>query len=375
MSINRICSRCKRTFSLQTAACPHCRHLLAKFKVRLERQGRWLTRVVDSLEAAQAAEAEFRGRGRSSNKAEPRSRKGPAKALDPRPSPTAEPQEQTLGQIWPRYLAYVSDRNRSWEDDRGRWTHHIEHKLGHLTLDQITPLIVCDLTPTDSLRSTRLSPATRHRVFSLLRRLINWSVKRRLWAGPNPCAALEGVGSYENSRHRYLTDPEQARLLAAIDAEPNRRVALVVKFLWASGRRRGETLKLEWSDIDLQAGTATFRHTKNGRVQRVPLNRHALEVLSQAMETRIGNLCFPCESGRFFHSFNRGWLRIRESAGLVGFHLHDLRSNFASRLASSGKADILSVSKLLGHSGIDITVKRYAALFDQRLREASEMMA
>jgi integrase len=83
---------------------------------------------------------------------------------------------------------------------------------------------------------------------------------------------------------------------------------------------------------------------------------------------------FPCESGRYFHSFNRGWLRIRARAGLDGFHLHDLRSNFASRLASSGKADILSVSKLLGHSGIDITVRRYAALFDQRLRDASELM-
>jgi integrase len=57
--------------------------------------------------------------------------------------------------------------------------------------------------------------------------------------------------------------------------------------------------------------------------------------------------------------------------------LHDLRHTFASILISHG-ADVVSVSRQLGHASPDITLKVYAHLFDQarhanRMREQLEV--
>jgi len=362
MSIGRICPRCKSTFALSTEVCLTCQRPTV-YKVRLRTVNGWKTRQATSLSEAQAFLDGFQAHPTTP----PPGRSKGTEAVGAAGCRLVRPAGPSLGAIWLLFLNHISDRNRSWKDDEYRWNKHIGPHLNTKAMSDVSHQDILGCIPRD------LKPATKHRILELCSRVFSWAIRQRLFVGENPCVLIDKP-RYDNTRHRYLSDPEQTRLLAAIDAEPNRRVALVVKFLWASGRRRGETLSLQWSDIDLQAGSALFRRTKNGRAQRVPLNHHALEVLRQAFGIRISDLVFPCESGKYFFSFNRGWLRIRAGAGLEGFHLHDLRSNFASRLASSGKADILSVSKLLGHSGIDITVRRYAALFDQRLRDASELM-
>lgn len=46
------------------------------------------------------------------------------------------------------------------------------------------------------------------------------------------------------------------------EAAPN--TAALVLFMFQTGARIGEAIALEWSDVDLAAGTATLRETKNG---------------------------------------------------------------------------------------------------------------
>jgi len=107
----------------------------------------------------------------------------------------------TLREVWSRYFAYVSNRNRSAIDDLGRW-HHIETALGDSPLSSIAPHDVQSLL--DGLQPQRegqgkLAPATKHRVFALLRRMINWSIKQGFFDGPNPCSRVE-IERYDNAK-------------------------------------------------------------------------------------------------------------------------------------------------------------------------------
>jgi len=72
-------------------------------------------------------------------------------------------------------------------------------------------------------------------------------------------------------------------------------------------------------------------------------------------------------------SLERDWLQIRCAAGLDGVRLHDLRHSFASILVSAGLS-LPVIGGLLGHSKA-ATTQRYAHLFDQPLREATEIAA
>jgi integrase len=356
MSLGRICPKCRSTFHQEVDFCPTCQ-CRTKFKVRVRLpSGGWTTKTTSALREAQAFMAKAQARVEEEA---PHCQAGNCASELP----------LTLQGVWPRYFAYVFNRNHSAIDDLGRW-HHIEPALGDRILGSITPRDVQSLL--DGLHPQRegkekLAPATKHRVFSLLRRMFNWSIKMGFFDGSNPCSKVEGVGRYDNTRFRFLSQEELQRLLLGIEADENVKARLFIKFLLLSGRRRGETFYLEWSDIDLQRQTVRFRKTKNGKIQLVPISGAALGVLLEAkLLPRVGEKVFPLKSR---WSIDRAWRRIRKRAGLSDFHLHDLRCSFASTACSAG-VDLFTVSKLLGHSSVVITQQRYATLFDSALRSA-----
>jgi integrase len=360
MSIGRVCSKCKSTFRPEVTLCPTCQ-APTKFKVRVRLpRGGWTTKTTSVRREAEAFLTRSQAKVQDETPLRPAGHCAPELPL-------------TLQGIWPRYFAYVSNRNRSAIDDLGRW-HHIEPALGDKPLSSITPVMVQSLL--DGLqpqkeRKEKLAPATRHRVFSLLRRMFNWSIKMGFYDGSNPCSKVEGVGRYDNTRFRFLSQEELQRLLQAIEADGNVKARLFIKFLLLSGRRRGETFSLEWSDIDLQRQTVRFRKTKNGKIQMVPISGAALVILLEAkLLLREGSKVFPLKSK---WSIDRAWRRIRKRAGLSDFHLHDLRCSFASTACSAG-VDLFTVSKLLGHSSVVITQQRYATLFDSALRSAVDLV-
>jgi integrase len=357
MAIGRICTRCKSTFKLSTETCPRC-GLPTKFKVRLRTPSGYRTGQFDTLQAAEA----FCGSLQEVPKTPS------VKRWTPDRSPARAALRASGGpltrEIWKYYLNYVSDKNRSWLDDLSRWTIHVEPTIGDRVMSQVTPGDIIGCLP------RHLSPASRHRVLALLKAFFAWSIKMDFIPGPSPCSKVDNP-KYDNSRHRYLSETEKDALLTALEVDSNDFAKRVIKFLWLTGRRRGEVLSLEWSDVDMERGLVTFRHTKNGKVQVVPVNEGALGVLQEC--PRLSTLVFCCSSGGFFHSFNRSWVRIRKRAKLVNFHLHDLRATFASTLASSGKVDIYTLQKLLGHSQISMT-QRYAHLMPGALKDAVEVM-
>ena len=157
----------------------------------------------------------------------------------------------------------------------------------------------------------------------------------------------------------------QEEQLLAVSAERLRPILIVAL---NTGMRLGEIIGLTWEQVDWARGAIQLTHTKSGRSRAVPMNETVRAVLEPLRGTGV-------PTGPVFGKLNtvRAQVRldfdkVREAAKLEGLRFHDLRHTFATRLVTRG-VDIVTVSKLLGHSTILMTM-RYAHPAPEDLRRA-----
>ena len=71
----------------------------------------------------------------------------------------------------------------------------------------------------------------------------------------------------------HYWNPQQVeRFLDPLAALGLRRARVAAHIMWRTGLRVGETVALEWRDIDVPAGTLLVRSGKGGRGRTVPLH-------------------------------------------------------------------------------------------------------
>ncbi len=184
-----------------------------------------------------------------------------------------------------------------------------------------------------------------------------------------------GVERYpEEQRERYLSRAELVRLTEALGKCVDQQPANVIRMLLLTGARRGEVEEMEWEHLDLEEGvwTKPSTHTKQKKLHRVPLNTPARDLLSKIKAHRPSErYVFPGRlSGKPLRDLHRAWKAICKEAKIEDLRMHDLRHSYASFLASAGLS-LPVIGALLGHARPSTTA-RYAHLFDDPLREATE---
>jgi integrase len=214
-------------------------------------------------------------------------------------------------------------------------------------------------------------PVRANRVVALLSKMFSLAIKWHMRAD-NPCRGIEK--NAEQKRARYLSPDELARLTAALVAHEDQSAANVVRLLLLTGARRGEVLSAKWSELDLKAGTWTKpgATTKQRTEHRVPLSAPARQMLAGI--ERASEYVFPGRDGAGHKvDLKRAWPKLCRAAKLKGVRVHDLRHTYASLLASHG-VSLHTVGALLGHTQPSTTA-RYAHLYDDPLRQATEKVA
>lgn len=169
-----------------------------------------------------------------------------------------------------------------------------------------------------------------------------------------------------------------------------------------TGTRRGELCALTWEDIDFKARIMHIRkaveYTKAtglnikapktvSSIRDVPLNDECIRRLKiwQAEEKRLSFIQGTAWVGHTGKSFNKNYLFIQDTGAMVHLQtpekkmnkmiqdynemhgeeliphlrLHDLRHTFATHLIANN-ADVITVSKILGHSSPSVTLDIYA---------------
>ena len=164
----------------------------------------------------------------------------------------------------------------------------------------------------------RKTPYQANRVLALLSKMFKlaerWDLRPE---HSNPCHHVERYK--EQGREQFLSDEGYRRLIKVLDeAETERTVSssaiLAIRLLMLTGRRKGEILKLRWSDVDLAAGTMTLPDTKTGR-KRFALSPEVVDLLVRSKSSAYqSEWVIPGRRrGKPMDNIQKPWERIRKA--------------------------------------------------------------
>ena len=185
----------------------------------------------------------------------------------------------------------------------------------------------------------------------------------------NPCKGLRRRKA--GFEAHYLTDDEFAALGRALDgAEAEWPVAVaVVRFLFYTGARKSEALRLKWEHV--HGDRAVLPDSKTGP-RTIWLASPARAIL--AAQSRRTNcpwvFASPCGGPV---SVDKAWNAIRAAAGLPTLRIHDLRHSLAA-VAVNGGEGLRVVAGLLGHADIKTTFG-YAHLAEGSVFDAANRVS
>lgn len=228
----------------------------------------------------------------------------------------------------------------SWGREVSLFENWISPLLGHIK--------ICDLgiTQWDFLLSAMvdggLSPRTRQYACLTLRLVLEHAFARRKVSEMPPRAKLIGatLKPDSNRRTRTVTNQELQSILQAL-ARRDQCAYRLTLFCALSCCRFSEAANLEWQDVDLDAGRALFRNTKNGTSREIPLSDTLADLL-RGMGAGRGRV-FIGSQGKPYTQAPRSFREVVEELGLNDGRekldklvFHSLRHSGATRLGQSG---------------------------------------
>jgi len=214
-------------------------------------------------------------------------------------------------------------------------------------------------------RKAEVSGASVNRELACLKTLLAKAVE---WGKleTNPAARVKKFRE-KPGRERFLTPEEARRLVDA--ASPAIRPVLIVAL--NTGMRRGEILSLKWSAVDLVRDFILIEDSKSGKSRRIPMNGTVAAAIG-ALPKISEFLFYNPETGTHLQGIAASFEKARDAAKLKGLRLHDLRHTAASWMVAAG-VDLVTVSKILGHASIQMTM-RYAHPTPENMRRAVERL-
>ena len=282
----------------------------------------------------------------------------------------AENGRWTINKLWDLYCENHPE-NKSLSNEKLKYEKYLRFGLGEKEPCVLVPLDVDRLRLKLQKNGKRTMAA---RVLELLRRTVNYGIKRGLVA---PINFKIEIPRLNNQTTEDLSPDQIRKLIEVLDADEDQTAANVMRLALLSGMRRSEIFKLRFDDIDFRRGFITLKDPKPGPDQTIPLNDAAREIFESIQRDEQNEFVFPGRfPGQHLTDCRKSFARIAKVAGFPkGFRpLHGLRHVYASMLASSGEVDLYTLQKLLTHKS-PLMTQRYAHLRDEALKQASGVAA
>lgn len=203
---------------------------------------------------------------------------------------------------------------------------------------------------------------------------------------------------YSLPKLRVLTHEEQTALIAAAGKEDD-MLGLGVQISLFTGIRIGELCSLKWKDVSLDDGilkiSKTLQRIRNcepgGKnktvvvvstpksecsVRNIPLPHFLLHRLARARKNVCDEDYILTGSRRYVEPrlCQYRFKKLIKKAGIRDVNYHALRHTFATRCVELG-VDVKTISELLGHSNVNITLNRYVHPAFEHQRDCLEKLS
>lgn len=253
--------------------------------------------------------------------------------------------------------------------------------IGATSLEQMTYDYIesyCNgLLCTGGTKGTGLSPKTVSDILSLIRNILRSAAN----SGVSLVCDVSSITIKQTSKEmRVLSRSEQERLCQYLYANLNSSNVGILVCLF-TGLRIGEVCALRWEDISMSEHTL-YVHQTLQRVQcsdlsgqktkivittpksrcsirTIPLPDCLMNVLQKHEHTSAGYL-LTGKNGSFIEprTMQNHFKRVLTNCSIADANYHSLRHTFATRCVELG-FDIKSLSEILGHASVTITMNRY----------------
>ena len=328
-------------------------------------------------------------------------------SIDKGIDPTEPEKKITLGEfVKDIYTPWVLENRRSGEST----VYMLNANFGFLFDTPLEQITIGDIEKWRGKRKKGgLKTSSINRRITALKAAINWAARRNIIEA-SPLTKLERLSEEDcDSKVRYLSEEERARLEEALDArEAELRKARgshndwlktrgmksvvmlgeddfadhlkpLVLLSLSTGIRRNSLLSLEWRDVNFANKVIMVRAitSKNKKQYYVSMNKLAFDTISrwhaQSKRTGPGQLIFPSpQTGKKMGDCRTAWESLLKRAGIESFRWHDMRHDFASQLVMNG-VDLNTVRELMGHADLKMTL-RYAHLAPETKMKAVETL-
>lgn len=227
-----------------------------------------------------------------------------------------------------------------------------------------------------------LAPGTVNGILSVMKNILEYAENEK-----GICTVNTSAVSIKQKQQpmRVLSMAEQKRLCNFLtkDLSP---CGLGILFCLYTGLRLGELCALKWSDFSLEEQQVHVSHTMQrvslcNRKNALPKRRKKTAIIITSPKSSCSNRIIPIpeeifpfikdavrdENTYFLTGTNKYveprrmelyYNQITESCGIEGVTFHTLRHSFATRCVELG-FDLKSLSEILGHASVNITLNRY----------------
>lgn len=271
--------------------------------------------------------------------------------------------EEWLGEVEQnrKYSTYVKYKKL--------YTCHIQNVFSSDKLSQMTNGYI-----QTHLAALEMSDATRQNVLAVMKQALRYAEKQYGY----PMPSLMGCAMQKRPHSIEVMDRmEQIRLIQLLNSDMDISKAGIYLCLF-TGIRLGEVCSLKWADIDQNRGLLHVNRTvqriesKEGPTKTVLLESPPKSVFSKRIIPMSDSLLsllikFKREGQEYVLQKNRPmeprtyqnhFKKYLKQIDAPNYNFHVLRHTFATNCVDSGM-DIKSLSEILGHSNVQITLNRY----------------
>lgn len=273
---------------------------------------------------------------------------------------------------------------------------YVTPALGSMPLTKVGPEHL------EALYRSMLDKGLSVRMAEIVHVMLHKAFKDAVTKGLLPANPCDRVPTPPRTHYRASDRPRLAweQVPKVLEAARDTRYYLPILLAASAGLRRGEVLGLTWEHVDFAKGKLYIRQQWNRKddgtwglvpvktkasVRDVPIPQDVADALAAhqvAQQAQYGEqwsaelLVFDRGDGKPINpaDLDHAWADIREKPNLPeDLHLHDLRGSFTTWHAQR-KTDMKTVSEMLGHADVKVTLDLYQSVTEVMRKEAAKAL-